>query len=215
MEKSIHNSIINSVAKDILKPMGLYRKGQSRIWFDDNVWFNTIVEYQPSGWSKGTYLNVGVNFNWCKKDFAFQYGYRVHDFIEFHDVDQFKQEVIELTNIGLSKVLEYRNFNNITYAKNIIMNFRDGIWNNYHKAIICLLTGDDENFLLYYDKVINDDQDKRWVIEIKDNITELLPIYKDKTLIINHITDVIYNTRELNKFYNVEKDEIRQKISAF
>ena len=59
-----HAKIINAVAKKALAPHGFFRKGSSRIWLQDNGWYLTMVEFQPSGFSKGTYLNVAMHFLW-------------------------------------------------------------------------------------------------------------------------------------------------------
>lgn len=55
-----HNRVINAEAWRLLKPFGLTRKGRSRVWLDDHGWWLIQVEFQPSSWSKGSYLNVGV-----------------------------------------------------------------------------------------------------------------------------------------------------------
>jgi len=44
MAGNVHEKIIIRTAKDMLAPMGLFQKGQSRTWIDDNGWFLTIVE---------------------------------------------------------------------------------------------------------------------------------------------------------------------------
>ena len=59
-----HDKIINIAAKKVLAPKGLFRKGASRIWMDDNGYFIIQVEFQPSGRSQGSYLNVGISFLW-------------------------------------------------------------------------------------------------------------------------------------------------------
>ena len=43
MSQKVHTKIINNVAKQILKPEGLVRKGQSRTWYHDQGWFTTVV----------------------------------------------------------------------------------------------------------------------------------------------------------------------------
>lgn len=58
------DKLIRQAAREVLRPMGLLQKGSSRIWLDDNGWFLTVVEFQPSSWSQGAYLNVGVSFLW-------------------------------------------------------------------------------------------------------------------------------------------------------
>ena len=57
---SQHNRIIARAAKRRLEPLGCLQKGRSRTWIDDHGWWIGVVEFQPSGWSKGSYLNVGA-----------------------------------------------------------------------------------------------------------------------------------------------------------
>ena len=81
-----HNKIIRNAANSVLKPNGLFRKGTSRVWIDDNGWFLTVVEFQPSGWDRGSYLNVAVHFLWDDQDYlSFDYpcSSRVKDFVAF------------------------------------------------------------------------------------------------------------------------------------
>lgn len=46
------DQLIIRAARDVLKPMGLFQKGTSRIWIDDNGWFLILGEFQPSSWSQ-------------------------------------------------------------------------------------------------------------------------------------------------------------------
>ena len=56
----IHTKIITQAAREILRPKGLVQIGRSRLWTDDHGWWLINVEFQPSGVSKGSYLNVGA-----------------------------------------------------------------------------------------------------------------------------------------------------------
>ena len=56
-----HNRVIDAEARQALKPLGLYRKGKSRVWYDDHGWWLIQVEFQPSAWSRGCHLNVGIS----------------------------------------------------------------------------------------------------------------------------------------------------------
>src|SRR5262249_47199237 len=51
---SAHAAIIDRAARTVLQPLGLRRKGRSRLWYDDQGWRAFFVEFQPSDWSKGT-----------------------------------------------------------------------------------------------------------------------------------------------------------------
>src|SRR5687767_4381931 len=74
----IHSTLITAAAREILRPMGLFQKGRSRTWLDDQGWWVCVVEFQPSSWSRGSYLNVGCMWLWGVKDYiSFDEGYRI------------------------------------------------------------------------------------------------------------------------------------------
>lgn len=54
-----HNKILNAAAREVLRPLGFRQRGRSRMWFEDRGWWLVLVEFQPSQWSRGSYLNVG------------------------------------------------------------------------------------------------------------------------------------------------------------
>jgi hypothetical protein len=59
-----HDKLIADAAKKALEPLGLRRNGQSRLWIGDHGWWLAVVEFQPSGFSKGSYLNVAAHWLW-------------------------------------------------------------------------------------------------------------------------------------------------------
>jgi hypothetical protein len=61
---SLATRLVIRAARQALQPMWLRQKGRSRTWLDDHGWWLTVVEFQPSGFDHGTYLNVGVNWLW-------------------------------------------------------------------------------------------------------------------------------------------------------
>jgi hypothetical protein len=64
-----HARIITLAARTALRPLGLRQKGRSRLWIDDHGWWLVNVEFQPSSWRKGSYLNVGEQHLWCERDY--------------------------------------------------------------------------------------------------------------------------------------------------
>jgi hypothetical protein len=38
------------------------------VWLDDHTWWLVVVEFQPSSWSQGSYLNVGAMWLWHDKN---------------------------------------------------------------------------------------------------------------------------------------------------
>jgi len=63
-----HNKVIAAAAKTHLSPIGMVRKGRSRTWLLDRYWWLGIVEFQPSSWARGTYLNVSLMWLWEPTD---------------------------------------------------------------------------------------------------------------------------------------------------
>jgi hypothetical protein len=51
-----HGKLIAAAAKAALLPLGCRRKGQSRCWYSDERFWYIFIEFQPSAWSRGTYL---------------------------------------------------------------------------------------------------------------------------------------------------------------
>lgn len=83
-----HNRIIAEAAGAALSPLGLERKGRSRIWLDDQSWWLGVVEFKPSNWKPGAYLNVGLMFLWRPIDrYVFEVGHQVEGFSPADSVD--------------------------------------------------------------------------------------------------------------------------------
>src|SRR5436309_1568598 len=73
-----HTKLLTAAARSVLRPLGLQQRGRSRLWLDDHGWWVVVVEFQPSGWSIGSYLNVGAMWLWFEKDYiSFDYGSRI------------------------------------------------------------------------------------------------------------------------------------------
>jgi hypothetical protein len=92
-----HNKIIADTAKAALGPLGFFRKGCSRTWLADHGWWLTVVEFQPSAWSKGSYLNVAAHWLWSELgNVSFDYGGRLLEFVEYKSDAQFASATARL-----------------------------------------------------------------------------------------------------------------------
>ena len=120
-----HNKIINAAAKKILAPEGLFRVGSSRTWIDDNGYFVIQVEFQPSSYDRGSYLNVGISFLWetserLNETLAFNIGYRVNKvgYASYRGNDAaYEKKMEDFAEAAMEKVREYRQFRDMDYAK--------------------------------------------------------------------------------------------------
>lgn len=152
-----HAKIINAVAKRILAPQCFFRKGSSRVWLQDNGWFLTVVEFQPSGYSKGTYLNVAMNFLWGKPlsegahVLSLDYGDRVMPpdvpemFVSYTGDDVlFTYQVEMMANAALRITYGYKKCTDLGYARKLICAGEPitAGWYEYDRAMLCFLAGD-------------------------------------------------------------------------
>jgi hypothetical protein len=110
-----HSKLITAAARDVLRPLGLAQKGRSRTWLDDRGWCLTVVEFQPSSWSRGSYLNVGVHWLWNPTHYlSLDYGNRVMDldgdgqYVEYESDEQFRPLALKLAEVAADQVRGYR-----------------------------------------------------------------------------------------------------------
>jgi len=226
MNNNEHSKIIAKVAKQKLKPLGIVQKGKSRIWFDDRVWFTIQIEFQPSSWSRGTYLNIGANFHWYKQEYlSFDFECRQEQFIEYKNDEQFMVETERLCDLTIQKVIEIREkFATISSAKKFILEYNfssDKLWGNYHKGTICGLTDDFDGLNKYYSNLLKEDSMKQytdgntgvvhsmrveWIDELKEKVKYLLTKTSSFDLFKTEIMSIIVESRRLKKLPEVEID---------
>lgn len=158
-----HNKIINEVAKSNFKQEGLFRVGSSRSWIEDNNYFLINVNFEPSGFNKGSYLSVAISFLWeyttgLNETLGYNYGGRVFidngtQYVEYKQNlksydELFTSEIEKFANAALLKVKEYRRFNNLEYAKKMLKRSVDEtqpvsqFWELYDLSMLCFFKGD-------------------------------------------------------------------------
>jgi len=141
-----HSKLITSAARDVLRPLGLRRRGRSRVWLDDRGWWLGVVEFQPSGFSRGSYLNVGVCWLWgWNGDVSFDVGSRVKGagFVSYETDEQFAPEARRFAELAAARVEEFRAaFPDLTAAADYLFAHNNGIANAcLHAATVAALIG--------------------------------------------------------------------------
>ena len=144
-----HDKVIATAAKDVLQPLGFQRRGQSRLWISDHRWWLNVVEFQPSGWSKGSYLNVGAHWLWSNTGhLSFDYGARAGGFVEASDA-QFEaadrtlaeaaaEEASRLVNV-IGSIQETADL--LKAEEMSLPEASRGSWTTYHAAMAAGLAG--------------------------------------------------------------------------
>lgn len=140
---SEHGKIIAAAAKAALTPIGCFRKGRSRVWYSDQRYWLIAVEFQPSGWSKGSYLNVFVRWLWNESR-GYSIGYRPVDFVPFKSAEQFAPQIASMAHVAAREIEKQRerfgSFGRI-YQYLLAHSHRDD-WPKYHAAVAAGLIGE-------------------------------------------------------------------------
>jgi len=134
--------LIAAAASAALLPLNCQRVGRSRRWYSDQRYWVISIEFQPSGWSKGSYLNVGAKWLWSPepgKDLS----YRPVDFVPFENAEQFKPLIAGVAARAAEEVQALRQrFRSFTRIREFIdlSSHLDG-WPCFHAAIAAGVNG--------------------------------------------------------------------------
>ncbi|MGH8054750.1 MAG: DUF4304 domain-containing protein [Stenotrophomonas sp.] len=193
-----HSRLINAAAKAALRPLGCVQKGRSRTWLDDHGWWVGVVEFQPSSWSKGSYLNVGVCWLWYEKDhLSFDDGYRIETFQEFHSEEQYLPKAEFLAKRAAEEVMVLRQrFSTTSHVQAWLAHNRStSVWSLYHRAVSAGLSGALNQSRQLFGQVIDDPHDVPWAITLKQRCKELLCRLEEGAAFQGEVTDTVKRTR--------------------
>lgn len=198
-ERSTAARLITAAARRHLTPMGLRRKGRSRLWFDDRGWCLFTVEFQP-GRGVGTYLNVAATWLWYDHDGAWTVddGGRVwwrddgaftvepglgtvgwRQWAEFTREHIFAKEMELVAAVAARRVRQLRDQFPDPCATARYLAGRparrdeDPVWLAYHTGAAYALCGDAEAARRAFARLGTDDRDLGWRHEVRQRATEL------------------------------------------
>jgi hypothetical protein len=182
--------------------MGLTQKGRSRTWLDDHGWWLCVVEFQPSGFSRGSYLNVGCCWLWQVNDYlSFDEGSRVEDFTGFKNETQFATVSDQLAQRAAAEVSHYRKlFSNVNAVANYYhCNRPSGFWPSFNAGIACALSGAVDEAHRFFSSVIHAEDDRDWALAAKEDAIELDAVAAD-TLRFGKVVEIrVQQSRALKK----------------
>ena len=196
-----HGRLIAAAAKAALLPLGCVRKEQSRVWYSDQRYWLIAVEFQPSGWPKGRYLNIFVTWLWTMSR-GYSIHYRPFDLIPFVDVDQFSPRIADMAQTAANEVVKVRKqFESFRNIHDYIIKHacRDG-WPIYDAAISSGLIGDLTSARFFFERMaawVTPGYD--WQEELKRDSATLAAIVDQPALFRARILDLIGQRRHLTR----------------
>jgi hypothetical protein len=203
-----HAKIIAAAAKSALAPLGFHRKGASRVWLADHGFWLDIVEFQPSGFSKGSYCNVAVHWLWgMTPALTFDYGFhRVAPFSKFDDAGTFGQGVGEMALAAVQSVQRHRSLfvslpATASYLANSELTKADpGGWGAFHAGVACGLIQNNRTAQRLFDRVdASDDRDLDWVNERRLKVERFTALLGDHAAFRNEVQALLDAQRRLFK----------------
>lgn len=195
-----HTKIINAVAREVLYPLGVRQKGRSRFWYDDAGWYTTFIEFQPSGWSRGSYLNTGVHWLWYPKDhWSFDLVDRDCGFAEFENKDQFRDAILPMAESAATFVRETRaRFETLSGAFDYAKERSPPVdWYGLHLGILAALGGDTGMARSFASAAIIDGTTVSWQADRNRYVRSLLDAMDDPQRLRGFLENGISECRAL------------------
>lgn len=195
-----HGRLIATAAKTALLPLGCKQKGQSRFWYSDQRFWLVAIEFQPSGWSRGSYLNVGPKWLWNEQAGITYPSYRAADFVPFESIEQFKPRVEEMAQLAAKRVLELRmQFRLLRHIHRWLVTHatREGL-PIYEAAVAAALVGDYPGARQLFERIgrwTTDDYD--WQLRLKADSARLTGLLSTPKQFRSAIVDLIERQRAL------------------
>lgn len=162
-----HNGLITAAGREVLGPLGLTQRGTSRLWLDDNGWWLGVVEFQPSDWARGSYLNVGVMWLWRQssrpREISFHVDWRDQDLglVTYESDAQFAPLARELAERAASRVEHVRaQISDLAAAVRYIKS--DNGWSMLDRGIALGLAGEADAAVEAFESLADLDDHREW-----------------------------------------------------
>jgi hypothetical protein len=156
--------------------VGCRRVGRSRLWIADQRFWVIVIEFQTSGFSKGSYLNVGAMWLWdAKSHWTFDHGHRIERFIRFQDTTQFAAAAESLAIRAAKEVKNLREkFASLSdVARHLVADSGTAGWPLYHAAVAAGLTGDVATSQRLFRHLIGQPTTDDWQVKLRANSVKL------------------------------------------
>lgn len=205
-----HNAVIAAEARRVLKPQGLVQRGKSRVWIEDHGWWTIQVEFQPSAWSKGSYLNVGINWLLYEGGTGvFHIGYRVNvAFIDAAESRNFQDDAHTLALRAKEEVERLRSqFSTLDAAASYYRHSGcRSSWDHYYHGVLLALGGDIASAKVALESVSPRLVEFGWQKALIQRASELHALASDQAAFIKTMRGIVLRSRSIGNLPEWESE---------
>ncbi|MER7760625.1 hypothetical protein [Streptomyces sp. NPDC097619] len=191
--------IITSAARQSLKPLGLTRRGRSRLWVDDHGWWLGVVEFTPPRIA-GSGLYVGAMWLWHDVDhLAFHVdAVRVGPEL-FRTEDRFTAHARDLAGRAAAHVTALRDrFPTLPdVARHLTSRpVRPGfLWDDFDSGIGAALVGDAATAREHFERILREEPVAPWMVEAQDKARAVHALAGDRDAVHAWVTRAVDSCR--------------------
>lgn len=176
-----HEAIIRAAAKTHLAPLGFRQKGRSRTWLRDHGWWLAVVEFQPSSWSKGSYLNVACTWLWHPQDhIAFHVCERLGRYAEFLDETSFASAADSLARLAVEGTLKNEQQFRDVYSALVYLEARtagsQSHWDYYNAMMAALACGQIDRATKHSQSLLKLEANFEWCLALQSRSKHVMEI---------------------------------------
>ncbi|MFJ4094164.1 hypothetical protein ACIPYS_21500 [Kitasatospora sp. NPDC089913] len=198
-DRSPASRLITSAAREHLEPLGLTRRGRSRLWTDDHGWWLGVVEFTPSR-TAGSGLHVGAMWLWHDVDHPAFHVDAVRVGPEpFRTEDQFTRLAFDLGRRAAANVAALRErFPSFPDAARDITSRpvrRGFLWDGFDAGIASALLGDPGTARRHFERVLRAEPVAPWMVDAQEKTRELHAMAADRGAAAAWVTRAVGSSR--------------------
>lgn len=206
LSASTVRELIVAAAKVHLGAIGMHRMGSSRLWVKDNGWWLAVVEFQPSAWASGTYLNVAASWLWHAKDhLAFDVSKRVAGFTGFVDPQRFAAAANQYASRAATEIeVLCRQF---ASPDDVAIHLHSKVggnpWDYYHAMMASLASGDLARARAQQAALEGIEDHAPWCAQLKAKASGIMRCARDGASALSCVSEEILSSRTRLKLPDV------------
>lgn len=192
--------LVAVAARARLRPLGLRRRGRSRLWLDDHGWWLGLVEFPSPRWSQGSGLHVGAMWLWQDLDhFAFNIGERLRGTADYRGEEQFAPVADDLALLARERMegfrRDFRDLGSVAAHLAARPVRRGHLWEPWNAGVAAALVGDTALARERLAAVLEEDPAAPWMEEAQRTARELLDMVHDSGAVRAWAVDRVVSCR--------------------